>query len=36
MLKASGDMNVYGQLAKALLVGFLFLGANRVILPLLG
>lgn len=36
MLKASGDMNVYGQLAKAVLVGFLFLGANRVILPLLG
>ena len=36
MLKASGDMNVYGQLSKALLVGCLFLGANRVILPLLG
>lgn len=36
MLKASGDMNLYGQLGKALLVGFLFLGANRVILPLLG
>jgi hypothetical protein len=36
MLKASGDMNVYGQLSKAILVGMLFLGANRVILPLLG
>jgi hypothetical protein len=34
MLKASGDMNLYGQLSKALLVGVLFLGANRVILPL--
>jgi hypothetical protein len=36
MLKSSGDMNVYGQVSKALLVGLLFLGANRVILPLLG
>lgn len=36
MLKASGDMNLYGQLGKAVLVGCLFLGANRVILPLLG
>jgi hypothetical protein len=34
MLKSSGDMNLYGQLSKALLVGALFLGANRVILPL--
>ena len=36
MLKSSGDMNLYGQISKALLVGALFLGANRVILPLLG
>jgi len=36
MLKASGDMNLYGQFSKALLVGFLFWGANRVILPLVG
>jgi hypothetical protein len=36
MLKASGDMNVYGQFSKALLVGLLFWGANRIILPLLG
>jgi len=36
MLKSSGDMNVYGQISKALLVGTLFWGANRVILPLLG
>lgn len=36
MLKASGDMNIYGQLSKALLVGFMFWGANRIILPLLG
>ncbi|NBO71205.1 MAG: hypothetical protein EBU66_13790 [Bacteroidetes bacterium] len=36
MLKASGDMNMYGQLSKALLVGFMFWGANRIILPLLG
>ena len=36
MLKASGDMNVYGQLAKALLVGALFWASNRIILPLLG
>ena len=36
MLKASGDMNVYGQFSKALLVGTLFWGANRIILPLLG
>lgn len=36
MLKASGDMNLYGQLSKALLVGLLFWGANRVILPLVG
>jgi hypothetical protein len=36
MLKSSGDMNVYGQISKALLVGLLFWGANRVILPLLG
>jgi hypothetical protein len=34
MLKASGDMNIYGQLSKALLVGVLFWGANRIILPL--
>jgi hypothetical protein len=36
MLKSSGDMNLYGQISKALLVGALFWGANRVILPLLG
>jgi hypothetical protein len=36
MLKSSGDMNIYGQLSKALLVGGLFWGANRIILPLLG
>jgi hypothetical protein len=36
MLKSSGDMNVYGQISKALLVGVMFWGANRVILPLLG
>lgn len=36
MLKSSGDMNLYGQISKALLVGGLFWGANRVILPLLG
>ena len=36
MLKSSGDMNLYGQISKALLVGVMFWGANRVILPLLG
>ena len=36
MLKASGDMNLYGQISKAFRVGALFWGANRVILPLLG
>lgn len=36
MLKTSGDMNMYGQLSKALLVGLMFWGANRIILPLLG
>jgi len=36
MLKSSGDMNLYGQLSKALLVGVLFWTSNRVILPLLG
>jgi len=36
MLKSSGDMNVYGQVSKALLVGVLFLALNRVVLPLLG
>jgi hypothetical protein len=36
MLKSSGDMNLYGQVSKALLVGALFWGSNRVILPLLG
>jgi len=36
MLKSSGDMNVYGQISKALLVGLLFWGSNRIILPLLG
>ena len=36
MLKASGDMNVYGQISKALLVGALFWAANRLLLPLLG
>ena len=35
MLKSSGDMNLYGQASKALLVGLLFWGANRVILPLI-
>jgi hypothetical protein len=36
MLKSSGDMNLYGQMTKALLVGGLFWTANRIILPLLG
>jgi hypothetical protein len=36
MLKASGDMNIYGQASKAILVGLMFWGANRIILPLLG
>jgi hypothetical protein len=36
MLQSSGNMNLYGQMSKALLVGALFWGANRVILPLLG
>jgi hypothetical protein len=36
MLKTSGDMNMYGQLSRALLVGLLFWGSNRIILPLLG
>ena len=36
MLKSSGDMNLYGQLSKSLLVGLLFWASNRVILPLLG
>lgn len=36
MLKSSGDMNLYGQASKALLVGILFWGSNRIILPLLG
>ena len=36
MLKASGDMNVYGQISRALLVGLLFWASNRIILPLLG
>jgi hypothetical protein len=36
MLKASGDMNLYGQASKALLVGALFWASNRIILPLLG
>lgn len=36
MLKSSGDMNLYGQISKSLLVGLLFWGSNRVILPLLG
>lgn len=36
MLKSSGDMNLYGQISKALLVGALFWTSNRVILPLLG
>jgi hypothetical protein len=35
MLKSSGDMNMYGQLSKALLVGGLFWGSNRILLPLL-
>ena len=36
MLKSSGDMNLYRQLSKSLLVGLLFWASNRVILPLLG
>jgi hypothetical protein len=36
MLKTSGDMNLYGQLSKSLLVGLMFWGANRIILPFLG
>lgn len=36
MLKTSGDMNMYGQISKALLVAALFWASNRVILPLLG
>lgn len=36
MLKTSGDMNMYGQVSKALLVGLMFWGSNRIILPLLG
>jgi hypothetical protein len=36
MLKSSGDMNIYGQLSKAFLVGGLFWSANRIFLPLLG
>lgn len=36
MLKTSGDMNMYGQLSRALLVGALFWGSNRILLPLLG
>ena len=36
MLKSSGDMNLYGQISKALLVGVLFWASNRIILPLLG
>jgi hypothetical protein len=36
MLKPSGDMNLYGQLARAAIVGLLFWGANRIVLPLLG
>jgi hypothetical protein len=35
MLKASGDMNIYGQLSRALLVGGLFWASNRILLPLL-
>ena len=34
MLKASGDMNLYGQASKALLVGVLFWASNRIIRPL--
>jgi hypothetical protein len=36
MLKASGDVNLYGQLAKSAVAGLLFWGANRILLPLLG
>jgi hypothetical protein len=36
MLKPSGDMNIYGQLGRAAIVGLLFWGANRIVLPLLG
>lgn len=36
MLKPSGDMNLYGQLGKATLVGTLFWASNRILLPLLG
>ena len=35
MLKTSGDMNIYGQLSRALLVGGLFWASNRILLPLL-
>lgn len=35
MLKSSGDMNIYGQLSRALLVGSLFWASNRILLPLL-
>jgi len=35
MLKSSGDMNIYGQLSRALLVGGLFWASNRILLPLL-
>ena len=35
MLKSSGDMNIYGQLSRALLVGGLFWGTNRILVPLL-
>jgi hypothetical protein len=35
MLKSSGDMNLYGQLSRALLVGGLFWASNRILLPLL-
>ena len=35
MLKSSGDMNLYGQLSKAVLVGLMYWSANTIILPLL-
>lgn len=35
MLKSSGEMNLYGDVFKSLLVGALFWGANKILLPLL-
>jgi hypothetical protein len=35
MLKTSGEMNLYGEVFKSVLVAGLFWGANKVLLPLL-